>query len=69
MSTSPPPATCDGEVTEQVVFEVQLTPVPAVLPELTVVAPGEKPVPVMVTGSPPVGLPATGLTEVTVSKE
>src|SRR5579864_9300098 len=54
-----------GEVIEIEVEELTTSPVPAVVPNLTTVAP-VKPVPVMVTGVPPVVGPVLGLTLVTV---
>ena len=57
--TVPVPA---GLVAVQVVVELQLTEVPAVLPKSTVVeAVVEKPVPVSVTGVPPAAGPEVGL--------
>jgi hypothetical protein len=67
-STVPVPA---GLVAVQVVVELQLTEVPAVLPNSTVVAPAvvEKPVPVIVTTVLPAGGPDVGLMLVTASVE
>ena len=64
-STVPVPA---GEVASQVVTEAHDTPVAAVDPKSTVVAPEvvEKPVPVIVTVVPPVAGPVVGSTPVTV---
>ena len=61
-STVPDPA---GDVAVHDVAVGQLTFVPAVDPKLTV-ASLVKPVPMMVTGEPPVTGPAVGLTDVTV---
>jgi hypothetical protein len=46
-----------GEVAEQLVEEMQLTPVPAVAPKATAVEPGTKFVPVMVIVVPPAAGP------------
>ena len=56
-STVPVPA---GEVAIQVVLDEQLTDVPGVAPNCTVVEPGTKPVPVMVTTVPPPTAPELG---------
>jgi hypothetical protein len=64
--TSTVPAACVGVVTEQLVVVEQLTPVPAVDPKLTVVAPVTNPVPVMVTVVPPVVAPVLGAIPVMV---
>jgi len=67
-STLPVP---EGLVAVQVVAELQLTEVPAVLPKLTVVAPEvvEKLVPVIVTEVPPAAGPEVGLMALTVGAE
>ena len=62
-SAMPDPA---GEVTLREVGELTLTPVPALAPKLTVVAPATKPVPVTLTEVLPPATPVTGLTAVTV---
>jgi hypothetical protein len=62
MSTAP--AVPDGDVATHVVTEEQLTEVAAAAPKLTEVAPGTKPVPVMVTAVPPVSGPPAGETPV-----
>ena len=58
------PTASDGEVVLQLVVVEQLTAVPAVPPKLAVVLPTTKPVPVTVTGVPPVSRPVVGLMEV-----
>src|ERR1700686_4546395 len=65
--TSTVAAASAGEVMEIEVEELTTSPVPAVLPNFTTVAP-VKPVPVTVTGVPPVVGPELGLTAVTVGK-
>ena len=60
------PADPAGEVALHEVVEVQLTEVPAPAPKATVVEPTTKPVPVMVTTSPPLVVPAAGLIPVTL---
>jgi hypothetical protein len=60
------PADSAGEVAVHEVPDEQLTEVPAVDPKDTVLEPTTKPVPVMVTTSPPPVPPATGLIPVTV---
>ena len=64
MSTDP--ATSVGEVALHEVVEEQLTEVPAVEPNMAVVAPVTKPVPVIETTVPANSGPAEGVTEVTV---
>jgi len=59
------PATSDGEVAVQELVDVQVTAVPAVRPNLAVVEPTTKPVPVIVTTVPPTSGPATGRMAVT----
>ena len=50
-----------GEVAVQLVALAQLMAEAAVLPNLTLVAPGTKPAPVMVTSVPPVEEPVVGV--------
>ena len=64
MSTGP--ALPAGEVTEQVVVDEHDTAVAAVRPNLAVVAPATKPVPVMLTTVPPTNGPAVGEMALTV---
>jgi len=54
------PADSAGEVAEQLVVELQLTPLAAVVPNLAVVIPTTKPVPVMLTPVAPLVLPTLG---------
>jgi hypothetical protein len=56
------PATPLGEVATQEVVELQLNPVTMVEPNLEVVEPTTKPVPVTLTAVPPASGPADGLT-------
>ena len=63
--TSTVAAASAGEVMVIEVAELTTRPVPAVVPNLTAVAP-VKPVPVTVTGVPPAVGPLVGLTPVTV---
>ena len=60
------PADSAGEMAEQLVVDVQLTPVPALEPKATVLAPMTKPVPVIATVVLPDVGPAVGETAVTV---
>ena len=64
--TSTTPADSAGEVAVHEMFEEQLTEVPAVDSKATVLEPTTKPVPEMVTTSPPPVPPAFGLTPVTI---
>ena len=66
--TSAVPAVPLGEVTVQVVVELQPTEVAGVSPNVAEVVdvPGMKPVPVTVTGVPPTSGPAAGVMAVTV---
>ena len=59
------PAACAGVVAVMVVALTTTTPVAALPPKVTLVAP-VKPVPVMVTAVPPAVVPVSGLTLVTV---
>ena len=59
-TTSTRPAAWGGVVTVRVFSSVTVTPVPASPPKATVVAPATKPLPVMVTTSPPVSAPRPG---------
>jgi hypothetical protein len=63
-----PPVTAVISVGETTLtFEARIAPVPAPLPcPMTTVAPGTKPVPVIVTKVPPVVGPDVGLTDETV---
>jgi hypothetical protein len=63
--TSTVAAASAGDVIEIEVEELTMSPVPGVVPNFTTVAP-VKPVPVTVTGVPPVVGPELGLTAVTV---
>jgi hypothetical protein len=54
------PADSPGDVAEHEVVDAQLTLVPAVVPNLTVVEPTTKPAPVMATAVPPANRPAPG---------
>ncbi len=63
--TSTRPGACAGAVTVISVEETTVTPVALTRPKSTAVVP-EKLVPVIVTGVPPVGRPATGLIVLTV---
>src|SRR6202790_5136741 len=65
--TSTVAAASAGEVMEMDVAELTTRPVPATVPNFTTVAP-VKPVPVTVTGVPPVVGPLLGLTPVTVGR-
>jgi hypothetical protein len=67
--TSTAPAVPAGLVAVQLVTELQVTAVPAVVPKLTVVPLVAKPVPVMVTTVPPARGPELGLMLVTVGAE
>jgi len=60
------PAVPAGEVAVIEVGEITVTPVAAVTPKLTVVAPTMKPVPPIVTVVPPAVGPAVGEIDVTV---
>jgi len=62
--TATAPAACAGVVAVIEVLLTTFTLVAAVPPRLTV-APGRKPVPVMVTAAPPFGVPVFGVIEVT----
>ena len=62
------PADPAGEVALHEVVEAQLTDVPALAPKATVVEPTTKPVPEMVTTSPPLVVPAAGLIPVTLGR-
>ncbi len=53
----------------QVVADAQETEVAALLPKATVVAPGAKLVPAIVTGVPPASGPKEGETEVMVGRD
>jgi hypothetical protein len=64
--TSTIPATWAGEVAMQVVIDEQLTAVPVLPPNATVVEPTSKSVPVMLTVVPPPSGPAVGEIAVTV---
>ena len=57
------PAPCAGEVALHVVVLAQLSALAATSPKWALVEPGTKPVPVMVTTSPPPVPPAVGLME------
>jgi hypothetical protein len=59
------PADSAGDVALQRIVEEQLTDVPAVRPNLAVVEPTTKPVPVTLTAVPPPRGPTLGVTEVT----
>ena len=62
--TSTTPTACAGAVTVTVVAVTPVT-VAGVVPNVTLVAPNTKPIPLIVTLPPPVGAPAAGLTRVT----
>ena len=64
MSTTP--ADSPGEVAVHEVDDEQLTEVPDEVPNLAVLEPTTKPVPVMVTTVPPAIGPATGVIPVTL---
>ena len=64
--TSAAPAVPAGEVTLHEVADLQITLVPALAPNLTVVEPTTKPPPVMVTTVPPASGPVLGMRPVTV---
>jgi hypothetical protein len=64
--TSTTPADSPGEVAVHEVDDEQLTEVPDEVPNLAVLEPTTKPVPVMVTTVPPAIGPATGVIPVTL---
>lgn len=64
--TSTVPALWLGEVTEQLVVDVQLMAVAPLVPNLAVVAPATNPAPVTLTTVRPATGPDDGLTEVIV---
>src|SRR5271170_8485656 len=66
MSTAP--AEPAGETTVQLVVDEQLTAVPALVPNSTVVAPTTNPVPVMVTVVSPPVVPKVGVMDVTTGE-
>jgi hypothetical protein len=67
--TSTTPADSPGEVAVHEVDDEQLTEVPDEVPNLAVLEPTTKPVPVMVTTVPPAIGPATGVIPVTLGVE
>ena len=66
VTSTSPAVVATGLVALQLVVELQVTAVPAVVPKLIVVPVVPKPVPVMVTGVPPAKGPEVGVILVTV---